>query len=186
MSSISLKHIKFAIWALSFIPAAAFVYPKSVFTSTRYRLDNMKAKTLSSMKESKVIVRASSNDADNGEEQEEDELLGARGSMATFTVEPQEAGQRLDMFLAARVVGQSRSYLASLIADGHVVDPESGRAVNKKASKVKQGDILSVTFTMNDLFTITAEDIPLDIIYEDEVRALPYMYCFYSEGCTLA
>jgi ribosomal 50S subunit-recycling heat shock protein len=183
MSSLSLKRFKFAIWTLSFIPAAAFVYPKSFFTSTSYRLDNMKAKPLSIMIESKVIVRASSNDANYGEEnEEEEELLGARGSMATFTVEPQEAGQRLDMFLAARVGGQSRSYLASLIADGHVVDPESGRAVNKKAGKVKQGDTLSVTFTMNDLFTITAEDIPLDIIYEDEVRAFPFV--FYSTSGT--
>jgi ribosomal 50S subunit-recycling heat shock protein len=163
-----MKCASFAIWALTLIPVAAFVHPKSFFTPRRHRLDNAPAGPLTRTKGCNVIVRGSLND-DHTVEEEEEELLGARGSMATFTVEPQEAGQRLDMFLAARVAGQSRSYLASLIADGHVVDPVSGRAVNKKACKVKEGETLSVSFTMNDLFTITAEDIPLDIIYEDEV-----------------
>ena len=35
---------------------------------------------------------------------------------------------------------------------------------------MKRGDTLAVTFALNELFTIVAEDIPLDIIYEDEVR----------------
>jgi len=65
---------------------------------------------------------------DDADDDEEEGGLGARGSSAAFTVEPHEAGVRLDVFLAARVVGQSRRYLASLISGGHVTDARTGRA----------------------------------------------------------
>ena len=101
--------------------------------------------------------------------EDDDDFLGTRGSFTVLDVQPEEAGARLDRFLAARVPGQSRSYLASLCEEGHVTDARTGSALTKKAGKVKGGDTLAVMFTVNDLFTIVPEDIPLDIIYEDEV-----------------
>lgn len=168
-----MQRTSLTVWALTLFPAAAFVFPQSHLLVARRRLAPTFVGSLDGRPASGVGSSSSSttsiNDlVDDDAAAAEDELLGARGSSAAFTVAPHEAGLRLDVFLAARVVGQSRSYLSSLVAGSHVEDARTGRARTKKAGKVKSGETLAVTFALNDLFTIAAEDLPLDVIYEDE------------------
>ena len=129
-----MQRTSLTVWALALFPVIAFVFPQSHFMAARRRLAPAFVGSLD--RSSASVVGSSSastsnlldDDANEDEEEEEEEELGARGSSAAFTVEPHEAGVRLDVFLAARVVGQSRRYLASLISGGHVTDARTGRA----------------------------------------------------------
>ena len=74
-------------------------------------------------------------------------------------------GERLDAFLAGRLDEISRSRAAQLIADGHVTVNER---IPKKSEKVAAGDIVLVTLPPAEPSTVTPEDIPLSIIYQDQ------------------
>lgn len=110
-----------------------------------------------------------------GADGDDDDTLA---EVATFVVDDDEAGQRLDKVLAARFPGQSRSYYQSLLADGHVTLTEAASsagaaaavaAVPRKATKARAGDAVRVVLaaTAADL-PLVPEDLPLDILYEDE------------------
>lgn len=88
------------------------------------------------------------------------------GVSECFEVTPGEDGQRADRVLAARVPDQSRSYLQALCAAGHVTR-RSGAFV-KKSSRVFAGDVLEVTFDLNNELHIEAERMELDIVFEDD------------------
>lgn len=81
-----------------------------------------------------------------------------------FTVENEE-GERIDRYLAGEVEDKSRSYLQKLIKDGYV-------KVNDKPVKANYrlvlGDRVEVVFPDISEPEIMAEDIPLDILYEDK------------------
>ncbi|MBQ6717395.1 MAG: RluA family pseudouridine synthase [Clostridia bacterium] len=72
--------------------------------------------------------------------------------------------RRLDVFLAENAQ-LTRSYAATLIADGCVT--VNGKAATKN-TKLKQGDCIDVTIPEPQEYTVEPENIPLDIIYEDE------------------
>lgn len=74
-------------------------------------------------------------------------------------------GERLDAFLAARLDDLSRSRAAQLIEDGHVTVNER---IPKKSEKLSAGDIVLVTMPELQQSTVTPEDIPLNIVYQDE------------------
>ncbi len=71
---------------------------------------------------------------------------------------------RIDAFVAESLA-VTRSFAASLIADGHVL--LNGNCALKSA-KVKNGDRISVTVPEPCNPDILPENIPLDIVYEDE------------------
>lgn len=73
------------------------------------------------------------------------------------------AGGRIDRVVAANT-GVSRSRAVGLIEDGNVLI--NGIAVNKNA-KLKQGDTVTVTVPDAVPLEVGAENIPLDIVYED-------------------
>lgn len=73
-------------------------------------------------------------------------------------------GARLDVAIAS-LFEVSRSRAADLIGEGLVL--LNGKVANKK-DKVKEGDELSVSLPDPVEYNVTAEDIPLDIVYEDE------------------
>ena len=80
-----------------------------------------------------------------------------------FTVENDE-GERIDRYLAEELEGRSRSYLQKLMKDGYVkVD---GKPV-KPNYRLVLGDEVEVGFPDVEEPKIQAEDIPLDILYED-------------------
>ncbi len=83
----------------------------------------------------------------------------------TFVVAEEDAGARLDAFLAARVEGLSRTALKRLVEDGDAT--VAGRAA-KPSYKVRAGDSVEVELTAPPPLDLAPEDIPLDIIHEDE------------------
>jgi len=78
-------------------------------------------------------------------------------------------GMRLDHYLAMYFSDFSRSELEKAIEGGHV--KVNGKAL-KKSFKVRNGDVLNVELPepINDV--IVPEDIPLDVLYEDECLAV--------------
>lgn len=78
-----------------------------------------------------------------------------------------EAGGRLDVWLAAALPDTlSRNRIKALIEDGRVsVD---GSVVTEAKRKVKPGNVVEVTVPPAEDPTPLAEDIPLDVLYEDD------------------
>lgn len=90
----------------------------------------------------------------------ESELLSLR-------VAEDESGARLDAYLAGHINGWSRSRLQRLIEDGDVT--VAGRARGLKPSyKLRTGDEIEVELTPPAPAEFSPEDIPLEIVYEDE------------------
>ena len=71
--------------------------------------------------------------------------------------------QRLDVFVAA-AADVTRSRAASLIEQGFVT--VNGNTADKK-TKLKTGDSVSISIPKPTAYTAAAENIPLDIVYED-------------------
>lgn len=83
-----------------------------------------------------------------------------------FIIEEEMQGTRLDMVLSLVIEEASRSHLQKLIEAGEVFVND---AVNdSKKYKVKTGDEIKVTIPEPILLDVKAEDIPIDIVYEDE------------------
>jgi 23S rRNA pseudouridine1911/1915/1917 synthase len=82
-----------------------------------------------------------------------------------FTIEEQNIGARLDAFLSERVEGQSRSYIQKLIEQELVL-------VNGKSSKsnykLRSNDSVEIRIPDPVPLEVKAEDISLNIVYEDE------------------
>lgn len=73
-------------------------------------------------------------------------------------------GIRLDRYVASELSDLSRTYLQEMIGDGHVlVDGQSRRA----AFKITPGQHVTVAIPGTSVAEIEAEDIPLDILYDD-------------------
>ena len=81
-----------------------------------------------------------------------------------FAVEAEDAGQRIDRFLAGEDTGLSRSALQNLIAEGHVLANGQPAAKNRK---LKAGDTILVEIPDAAPIAAVPQDIPLDIVYED-------------------
>jgi 23S rRNA pseudouridine1911/1915/1917 synthase len=80
-------------------------------------------------------------------------------------VAPEDAGQRLDAWLARRLPALSRSRLQSLIAAGHVkLDGAAARA----AARVKAGQTAVVSVPPAAPAVPLPEDIPLRVVHEDK------------------
>lgn len=76
------------------------------------------------------------------------------------------SGERLDKFLAQELrEDYSRAFIQKLIQDGKVL--VSGNAVKRHYS-VSPGESVEVTVPEPTGYNVEAEDIPIDIVYEDE------------------
>ena len=84
--------------------------------------------------------------------------------VSTFAVEDGDVGERLDRFVT-NAAEQSRSFAVKLIEGGNV--KVSGKLENKNY-KLRRGDVVEITFPEPEACEAVAEDIPLDIVYEDE------------------
>ncbi len=84
-----------------------------------------------------------------------------------LTVEMKDEGKRLDAFLAA-ATGESRNSVTRAIDEGRVTLVGSvGKAPDKKY-KVRCGDVIELTEEEISEYEAQPEDIPLDVVYEDE------------------
>ncbi len=82
----------------------------------------------------------------------------------TFTVAPDESRQRFDLFLAARMPDVTRSRVKALADEGMAL--LNGRPV-KAGYRVREGDLVEVSLPETAVGYPLPEDIPLDILYED-------------------
>ena len=86
----------------------------------------------------------------------------------------QDAGRRLDLFLTdffkKNAPGFSRMFIQGLIREGRVT--LKGTIIAKPRYKVKTDDEFKVTVDEKKSSDLQAEEIPLDIIYEDEDLAI--------------
>ncbi len=73
---------------------------------------------------------------------------------------------RLDLYLVAAGVGLSRTRIQALIKEGRIV--LNGASV-KASRTVQSGDAIEVDFPYSKPTEMIPEDIPLDILYEDDV-----------------
>jgi 23S rRNA pseudouridine1911/1915/1917 synthase len=89
----------------------------------------------------------------------------ASESARTFTLDADTAGRRLDVVLAERILGVSRTQLSRHIGEGAVL-------VNGKpaapSQKVRPGDIVVWTRPPVRDIELVAENIPLRVVFEDE------------------
>lgn len=83
----------------------------------------------------------------------------------TFRVADEDSGARLDAYLAARVEDWSRARLQRLIEDGDVL---VGQRAVKSSYKLRAGDCVDVELTPPPSSEFTPENIPLEIVYEDD------------------
>ncbi len=83
----------------------------------------------------------------------------------SFIVTEEEEGTRLDKLLTLEIPGYSRSYLQGLLKDGNVL--VNGKSA-KASLKVKEEDVVSFSIPDKILPDIVPENIPLDILYEDD------------------
>lgn len=82
-----------------------------------------------------------------------------------LTVTEEYNGMRLDSYLGQMLGGMSRSHAARLIEEGHVC--LDGAALNKKY-KVRAYETIEVCIPEAQPLEVQAEEIPLDIVYEDQ------------------
>ena len=83
----------------------------------------------------------------------------------TLTVEEYFENDRIDRYVCDALADFSRSYIQKLIGSGDVT--ADGRSV-KSSYRVKTGDRIRVITPDSVIPDIIAEDIPLDILYEDD------------------
>lgn len=89
---------------------------------------------------------------------------GIEAGLETVTAEAEDAGTRADVFLAAKL-GVSRSNMQKLLEDGRV---KRGEKIIKANYKVRAGEIFVVDIPEPEPIEAVPENIPLDIIYEDD------------------
>ncbi|GJD07565.1 Uncharacterized RNA pseudouridine synthase [Galdieria sulphuraria] len=85
--------------------------------------------------------------------------------VSSFRVSPDEVGQRIDKLLALRFPEQSRTYFEKLI-EKRLVRLNGSNAVTK-SFRTRLGDEIEVTFLVSPEFRFEAQNIPLNILYED-------------------
>ena len=82
-----------------------------------------------------------------------------------FIVETQDSNIRLDKYLSKKCPDKSRTFLAKLIDEKEVT--VNGK--NEKTSyKLSENDEVDISIPEDKPLEVNAEDIPLDIVYEDK------------------
>lgn len=85
--------------------------------------------------------------------------------MREFRMEPEAAGQRIDVFLTEHLEGKTRSAVQKLVLEGHV---SINGAPASKNSKLRPDDVVTVEEPELKVLETEAQDIPLSIVYEDD------------------
>ena len=83
----------------------------------------------------------------------------------SFVVEPDDDFRRVDLYLQEKIGSISRTRVQKLIAAGHVT--VNGSEV-RGSYKPREGDEIEAVIPDPQEFHLVAEDIPLDIVHEDD------------------
>lgn len=86
----------------------------------------------------------------------------------TFAIDPEEVGLRIDQYLADALEGVSRSQVQKWMAQGRIYSEKSKGTPLKKNYTLEKNDVITVDMPEPEVLDILAEDIPLEIIYEDD------------------
>lgn len=81
-----------------------------------------------------------------------------------YTIEEENVGKRLDLFISENEVDMSRSFVQGIIEKQQV---KVNGQIKKNNYKLRVGDQVQVELAEPVELQVEAEDIPLDIIYED-------------------
>ena len=82
-----------------------------------------------------------------------------------FTIDEANVKKRLDVFLAENLENVTRSYIKTLLENENI---KVNGSLKKAGYLLRLGDKIFVTFPEDKLSQIEAENIPLEIVYEDE------------------
>src|SRR5215211_5475811 len=94
---------------------------------------------------------------------------GSDHESLTFKIGPDDSGVRLDAFLASQIEGWSRARLQRLIENEDVL--VNGK-LSKPSYKLRQTDEIEVELVASPIDVFTPENIPLEIVYEDDTVAV--------------
>lgn len=83
----------------------------------------------------------------------------------SFNINSEEEGQRIDKYLSTIIEGKSRSFVQGLIDEKKV---KANSKVIKSNYKIKKGDFIEVEVPEPVELNVSAEEMNLDIVYEDE------------------
>ncbi|MEM8529819.1 MAG: RluA family pseudouridine synthase [Chloroflexota bacterium] len=89
----------------------------------------------------------------------------ATDGMLQCIVTASEAGIRLDRYATSKVADLSRSYAQQLITDNHIIVNGTDA---KPSTILKVNDVVTIRRPLTQPTDLVAEDIPLDIVYEDK------------------
>lgn len=84
---------------------------------------------------------------------------------ARITIRRKLPGRRLDKYLHGRFRKLSRTIIQRLIKKGDIL--VNGRPT-KNSYEMEGGDVIDISFPPPEPYEVTPEDIPIDIIYEDD------------------
>jgi 23S rRNA pseudouridine1911/1915/1917 synthase len=82
-----------------------------------------------------------------------------------LTADSEDAGQRIDRWLANKAGDLSRARVQMLIRGGHVSDGST--TIREARTPVKPGATYAITLPPPESSGVEAESLPLDIVYED-------------------
>jgi 23S rRNA pseudouridine1911/1915/1917 synthase len=82
-----------------------------------------------------------------------------------FTASAEDAGRRLDLYIASRLPDLSRTRVQELIDQGHVRISER---LARRAHRVMPGDTIDIEILPRPPLRAVPEQIPVDVLYEDE------------------
>jgi 23S rRNA pseudouridine1911/1915/1917 synthase len=88
-----------------------------------------------------------------------------KGNIDQIVVTPSDAGQRLDLFLAAQIGRLSRARIQSLIHAGHILLNE---AKCRPRQNIRAGDKILVSEPEPEPIVLQAEALSVPILFEDE------------------
>lgn len=91
--------------------------------------------------------------------------MSEENTILNFSVSSEDTGKRLDAFLAENIEDWSRARLQRLITEGDVSVNEKDA---KSSYKLRGGEEIEVELTAPIVESVEAENIPLEVVYEDE------------------
>ncbi|ACO04000.1 MULTISPECIES: RluA family pseudouridine synthase [Persephonella] len=98
--------------------------------------------------------------------------MNHKDEILSFMVDEEYDRKRLDQFLSSVYPEYSRSYFQKLIKDGYVF--EDGKDIKKPSYKVRKGQEITLVIPPPETLEIKPENIPVDILFEDEDIAVVY------------
>lgn len=84
----------------------------------------------------------------------------------TITASDDDAGLRLDQFLARYIEDASRSLLKTVIKEKNVT--VNGQTIKRPSRNMHPGDVVTITLPPPPISHLVPEDIPLDVLFEDD------------------